>query len=844
VNRLRISPIGTCRIHTPLRRAALRHPIEIEQGRNYGFVHTSSEALQLLRFLQGDKQLQLEIAPLVARDGDLERFEAEEWQPSDLTIVEISSSKLITCGGDAVQSNYLHHHFADFFANAERAKIYWKTVKLAHRGQLLEHLNQEPMFKMLSAEQRELLSSIQLEQQSFKAIKTDMAEIVDRVGREKLLFVTHVNAATAGDELVPTRDRLIRWVKMAAEQLDAPVFDPTSAMQDFGQEKALEKGGLDLTHYTPAFSDRVYDEMHRQHIAPLMGAMSTDDAGHDEDQQRLAALAARLEAMLEIGDFFVASREIHAAVGEAPDAIALVELRGVVRSRIGDYAGAVEDLTRRGDDNALSQAMRVGLVEALNATGDAKGALRVAENLLAEEYEGASVYGAAAGAAERLGDFKSAVAYAKQAFRANRDDLSPALHALVLLSEHGTSDERAAWRAEILENIGASANGAYEVSLWALRHRDEQLFAAALKAVAPLDKAGTIDLFEEAFNADMHRAVARSIGVAAALGRLPRSISERRLAVIEGALENARILMDDDRLAEGYELAHAIFGLADLVSSQIPARKLSGNARKLGSEMLKQLRTTIRDAYKRQDLEEVLRIGEESGDLLLGIPDGALIYARSLHAADRTRDALAVIKLAHEENPEDFQVSRWTARLAAVAADYTTAIQMYGELRRSGDPQLATIRSEIDRFFDGVEGRALKELRRLVLSGEHGQALRLAGLIRSEVGAEERVERELNRMNSMLRRRLKEIELGEAELEEREPVLRQMAQVRPSDQSILRRFAVELMRQFRFSEAAEIWERIYQLDPDNVAAARQRERCIKMAQRRVEAWGGDLEAAA
>ncbi|MDQ3247251.1 MAG: hypothetical protein M3Q52_10255, partial [Pseudomonadota bacterium] len=65
----------------------MRYPIEVDNRRNYGFVHTSEEALQLVKFLQGDKQLQPQVAPLVARDADLARYEAEEWQPSDLHIV-------------------------------------------------------------------------------------------------------------------------------------------------------------------------------------------------------------------------------------------------------------------------------------------------------------------------------------------------------------------------------------------------------------------------------------------------------------------------------------------------------------------------------------------------------------------------------------------------------------------------------------------------------------------------------------------------------------------------------------------------------------------------------------
>ncbi|HEU4809293.1 MAG TPA: hypothetical protein VFS69_01420, partial [Sphingomicrobium sp.] len=183
MTKLRITPVGTCRIHTPLRRAAARYPILMDIRRNYGFVHTSEEALQLVRFLQGDKTFQPQVAPLVARDGKLAMHSAEQWEPSDLHIVEISSGKRITCGADAVQSNYLSHHFADFFASASRSRTFWSLVKKAHRQDLLEFLEQQETYKLLAPEDRDLLASLQVEPQSFKALKTDMAEIVDRLGK-------------------------------------------------------------------------------------------------------------------------------------------------------------------------------------------------------------------------------------------------------------------------------------------------------------------------------------------------------------------------------------------------------------------------------------------------------------------------------------------------------------------------------------------------------------------------------------------------------------------------------------------------------------------------------------
>ena len=181
--------------------------------------------------------------------------------------------------------------------------------------------------------------------------------------------------------------------------------------------------------------------------------------------------------------------------------------------------------------------------------------------------------------------------------------------------------------------------------------------------------------------------------------------------------------------------------------------------------------------------------------------------------------------------------------MAAVTGDYSTALKAYGDLRRSDDPGLSKIRAEVDRFFARAGRRVLKELHGLVLDGEHEQVLALAELIRSEIGEDERVDRELRRHHSLLRRRLTELDESDADAQEREIILRQLADLQPEDYRMLRKLALHLMQHHRFAEASEIWDRIHRLDPTNQTAERQRERCSRMAKRRVAAWGEDLEAA-
>jgi len=837
---LRVTPIGTCRIHTPLSRAVGRYPVALDLRRNYGFVHTSEEVLQQLRFLQGEQQFRPEILPLLVRGG-IEKLSAESWEPADLNIVEISSAKRFTCGGEVVQANYVYRHFADFFANNERARRFWKRVRKGHRQDLLDFLERQPTYQLLSPADRDLLAGLSIEQQTFRVVKSDMAEIVERLGRDRLLFVTHVNAAGPDGAPIPARARLIRWVTLAAEQLGASLFNPTKTMVAFGQELALEERGLDLTHYTPAFSDRLYDVIHQNYVAPLLGSLA--EAGADEPARQVAALKAKIETMLERGEFFDASRELHAAIELFPDSVPLLQLRGLVRSRIGDFRGAAADLSADGDSRTASPQTRLLLFEALSQIGDDRAALAVAQSLIDDEAGNIALYRMAGDSAERVGDRELAIRFAKQVYRLDRSDLASALRALVLLAAEANEVEIAEWRSEILDHIDVSSSGMFEICDWAVRHGDQELFAATLPAVAAVDKAGSLDLMEEALATGDIELIAATFPAAIGLGRLSRELAERRSAVVLGALQRARDLAAQGAVSEAHELASRLASLAGAPSARVPVVKLAREANRLIRELATSVRDSIRKAFAAGDFKQVVELSKRSGEILADDTKTAVLLARSLHERGKTRAALDLLRAAQPDERDQFLVWRWTARLALAADDYTTALETYGALRESSDPQVSNVRAELERFFARAEGRSVKELAQLAKEGAHEEALELARAIDRYIGPLERTERELGRMHKALRIRLKEIEGEEREADEREAILKRMLAIRPDDGSTLRRLALELMRQFRFAEAAEYWDRLLAIDPSNESADRNRIRCATLAQRRASSLAQVVDVA-
>lgn len=838
MSKLSITPIGTCRIHSPLKRGALRHSVGLDLRRNYGYVHTSAEALQQLKYLSGEKQFSAEAMPVVFRDAaEAPMLDGQDWQPSDLHIVEISSAKSIRSGEDYVQLNYLYRQYADFFANEERGRIFWSLVKKAHRAQLLEFLGNQPPYRMLPREHRELLLGLSIEQQSFKAVKADMEEIAERVGRDRLLFVTHVNALTPDEAVIPSRDRLIRWVRLAAEQMGVPVYDPTAAMLDFGQERALEKGGLDTAHYTPVFFDSLYEDMHRAEIA----ARVVGDDVHEGEERQAVAQAAKLEASLELGDFIPAAVEVNRAVEASPDSAPLLAVRGLVRSRIGDFRSAIEDFAHVTDESSMSQPMRLALLESLVSTGSYERGLKVAEALLADEFASADLYRAASRAAVKLGKMDAATAFAKEVFRSDRSDLGAALDALKLLAESGDSAAVEQWRREVLESAEAGASGAFEICTWAIEHRDEALLVAGLHSGGSIDKGAVIDLLEDALSAGMLDAVAQAIPAAVAIGRVPRSLAERRTQIFERLLDQAGELVARGRSDIALRVAQAVMDLNEVSSSQIAGRRLAGRAKRILREVVRDVRLSIRDAYRRQDAAEVARIYDGASDTVIEDADSAIIAARSLQAIGREAEAVSLISRAQQRAPDNFLATRWAARISSLSGDLARALQMYARLRSAFPDEAAGIASEVDRFFAVAERRVPRTLRELVNDGSFEEATDLAEIGRAELADVQRIDKEVARMVRALRLALKEIDEGEGEIEDRERVLRRLVRLRPDDEGLLRRLALELMRQFRFLEAAEVWERLVRVDPGNESAERNIIRCQRLAQRRASAAGSDAE---
>ena len=283
-SKLRVAPVGTCRIHTPLRSGTSRHQIATELGRNYGFVQTTAEALQQLRFMIDGAPVPNDISRVVYRPTVPEGFLKSTHTRADVYLVEISSRKLVTVEDRPVQINYLQRYFNDFFMDRERSRWFWHLSTPEQVKERADLLRKERTFQRLNAADKKLLAAVVRRDQTDEEVEREILEIADYVGRDRIIFITHVDALTPDNTLLDHRHRMIQLMRTICRKLDLPCYDPTPLMREIGQMNAMENLGLDLTHYTDAFSARLCDDWNRRLFAPRLNTLDENSVTAPEGQ--------------------------------------------------------------------------------------------------------------------------------------------------------------------------------------------------------------------------------------------------------------------------------------------------------------------------------------------------------------------------------------------------------------------------------------------------------------------------------------------------------------------------------------------------------------------------------
>lgn len=364
-----ITPIGSCRIATPLRLGQEAHGIRMNLARCYGYCHSPAEAVQMARFLRGEITIPEDVWPLVSRSHQLSVLERQTHEPSDLYVIELASAKQLTIDGVSIQLNYLRSNFPEFFSDPERAQDFWEQAQDGDTAAFLDrHWSAGAAQRADSA----LLSRIRMTLVTPESLRADIETLAGLL--PDLFFVSHVDAVKPDGSEIKSRSAFIRLVAEEVRAAGLPFYDPTELMTEFGQSEAIEDDSTSLAHFTTRFSETVMADWMHRFIAPKADSMAA------RDSRAAQSALAQIEAARKAGRHSTAAVRIEAIARENPEFHALLQdttrdqiaAQKAFAETISDRAGA--PMTREAFLDCIREAGALGLFDmALALASGAKG---------------------------------------------------------------------------------------------------------------------------------------------------------------------------------------------------------------------------------------------------------------------------------------------------------------------------------------------------------------------------------------------------------------------------------------------------------------------------------------
>lgn len=794
-----IAPIGTCRIHTPLRDAVGRYPIKLQLGRNYGFVHTSAEALQQARFMFGQTDIPADVQRLIFRPSNGEQARRGTHKPADLYMVELSSRKLLTIDGHPIQSNYLVRYFSEFFADRTRTRMFWS---LAHADRLAERralLDQDPVFKGLSQDDRELLARIVKRDQTDEEIDGEMRQLVDLLGHDKVVFVTHVNALTPDNLPIEQRAQLIAAVAAGAQRIGVPCYDPTPLMNKIGQADAMEDGGLDLTHYTQTFAERLYAEWFKNYMRPRMSTATTQPVvpklGADES-------AERIEKIWESGDLREASRRVRDVLRRHPGLPEHTLLFARIQEELGDYEGSLALLgSADGADGALATGSKAEQVLMRNhfKLGHHDVAYSLAAGLLGDEIETPEIVRIAAVSAGQLGYVDEALGNWKQLFRISSPDEASALEAadtvLSLLQTSGDMEAVLRWVQEVRAVIPSHGRGFAVLWRDRLLNGDRAALRVLASESAALEDVVALELVKEA----SWRGFILAAAALAVSCQLAQSEQEDIRAWLQSqssawAEEGTRAL-EEGRLRDAAEriCAHRLLNPDALTA--LRSQRAFERAMRLG----------VRAALLAGNHKEVIDLTDIALDSQVDFPELDTMRGRAADALGDKQTAMRHLEQAAAEEAAPLSTQLYFARVAFNGGWFGEAIDAYKMVLAHASADQSA-KDEAERQLGRLGPRAIRAAREILAAGDHRGAWNLLERVAQSWPDMTEVEHEKRRIIAVLYAEARA--LDPASTIERLALGERILQLVPNDVIGLRLAAVGAMRLHRFEHALPYWRRL------------------------------------
>ncbi|MGH8817904.1 MAG: hypothetical protein ACREX5_15010, partial [Achromobacter pestifer] len=778
------------------------------------FVHTSAEALQQARFMFGECEIPADVQRLIFRPSNGEQARRGTHKAADLYMVELSSRKLLTIDGYPIQSNYLVRYFSEFFADRTRTRMFWS---LAHADRLAERralLDQEPVFNSLSSEDRDLLSRIVKRDLTDDEIEAEMRQIVDLLGRDKVVFVTHVNALTPDNVPIEQRAQLIAAIVAGAQRIGVPCYDPTPLMNKIGQADAMENGGLDLTHYSQNFGERLCADWYKNFMRPRMSASTPQVAvpklGTDDS-------AERIEKLWDSGDLREASRRVRDVLRRHPGLPDHMLLFARIQEELGDYEGSLALLGSA--DGALATGSKAEQILMRNQfkLGRHDVAYSLAAGLLGDEIETPEIVRIAAASAAQLGHIDEALGNWKQLFRISSPEDAGAVEAadtvLSLLQTSGDMEAAIRWVHEVRAAIPSYGRG-FAV-LWR-----ERLMAgdrAGLRALASetpaLDDVVALELVKEA---SWRGCILAASALAVSCHLADSEQEEIRawlLAQSSSWAEEGNRALEEGRLRDAAEriCAHRLLNPDALTG--VRAQRAFERAMRLG----------VRAALLAGNNKEVIDLTDIALDTDVDFPELDAMRGRAADALGDKQTAMRHLEQAAADESAPFSAKLYFARVAFNGGWFGEAIDAYKMVLAHASADQSA-KEEAERQLGRLGPRAIRGAREILSNGDHQAAWNLLDRVAQSWPQMTEVDHEKRRILAVLYAEARA--LDSSSTTERLALGERIVALVPEDPVGLRLAAVGAMRLHRFEQALPYWKKLQERSENPAQFDHYIERCL------------------
>jgi hypothetical protein len=234
-----ITPIGSCRVRTPVEFLRRRGLVKTRLHKAPWYTHSTRDALQKIKIVKNELILPEALVPLTIETAST-KWHPEAHRPdimdgTDVFVVEICSRKIISVDG-----------------------IYFQQWCVQ------EVLKSESSPKTVV----DIVSHAINRVQSREEVYSDLTLLCDRLARP-VIFVSHINVKMSNGSLFPEREIIKNILQdFCKNDPRATFFDPTIVVSAAGEERAL----VDSGHYLQEFNHDI-----GQAIYEVAGAVLTAD---------------------------------------------------------------------------------------------------------------------------------------------------------------------------------------------------------------------------------------------------------------------------------------------------------------------------------------------------------------------------------------------------------------------------------------------------------------------------------------------------------------------------------------------------------------------------------------